>query len=388
MFGKKLILYATLAALTLAFTGANARAQSTSVFADGLIAPVRIIPTPLGNWLVAESGSGPNTGRISILDRNGNRRTLLDGLPSAPTPPFGDPSGPQGLELRGRTLFIGIGAGDGTQNGPLEGTEVPNPNPSSPILSSVLVAHFSAEVEKRSAGFTLTLADHAALAAGQEVILTNGGGDRTTVELLADFPNFAPAPLPFFPDNVRASNPFALAVAGKHLYVADAAMNEVRKVNLRSGFTETLASFPPRPNPLPFGPPVLDAVPDGIRLFGNQLLVPLLIGFPFPVGMSEVRAVDLDTGGDQPFIVGLSSAIDVIPGKTAGNRGQFFVLEFSADMLANAPGRLLRFDSPSAPPVVIANDLITPTSLARDQASGDLFVAEIFTGRVIRVRLL
>ena len=52
-----------------------------------------------------------------------------------------------------------------------------------------------------------------------------------------------------------------------------------------------------------------------------------------------------------------------------------------------APGRLSRYDQPDGPPVVIAADLRTPTSLARDPASGDLFVTEIFTGRIIRVKV-
>src|SRR5688572_18342598 len=111
---KRLSLLLTATALILALLSPTASAQSatSSVFATGLKAPIKIITSPKGNLLVAEAGMGPNTGRISILDLSGNRRTLLDGLPSGFAPPDGAPSGPSGLAFRGRTLFVVIGSGD------------------------------------------------------------------------------------------------------------------------------------------------------------------------------------------------------------------------------------------------------------------------------------
>ena len=69
--------------VALVSINANAQTATTTVFATGRRAPTKIITTPKGNLLVAEAGSGPNTGRVSIIDRNGNRRTLVDGLPLA-----------------------------------------------------------------------------------------------------------------------------------------------------------------------------------------------------------------------------------------------------------------------------------------------------------------
>jgi hypothetical protein len=69
--------------LVAALTVLNAPAQST-VFATGLQTPIRLLFTPRGSLLVSEGGPFPataNTGRVSILDRSGNRRTLLEGLP-------------------------------------------------------------------------------------------------------------------------------------------------------------------------------------------------------------------------------------------------------------------------------------------------------------------
>jgi hypothetical protein len=365
--------------------GARAWAQSTSIFSTGLKAPSRIVITPRGNLLVAESGQGPNTGRLSLIDRKtGQRRTILDGLPAGP-PPEGGTSGPSGLALRGSTLFMTIGAGDGVLAGPFPGTEKANPNPSSPIISSVLAIHASANVENSSAGFALTPADHATLK-NNPVTLSNGQGDTLRVELIVDFPNFQPEPRPDFSDNVRASNPFGVAVSGNLLYVVDASLNKLVTVGVESGNTATLATFAQVPNPLfPLGPPNVDAVPDSVRLYGDQLLVTYLTGFPFAPGASRVRRVDQVTGAQSDFINNLNSAIDVLPVRHSGNKEQFYVLEFSTNQRQNAPGRLLLFESPTAAPVVIAAPLISPTGMARDRQTGDIFIAEMFTGRIMRV---
>lgn len=375
------------AALFCVLASARANAQAVSVFATGLQTPGKIVLTPEGNLLVAESGGAPNTGRVSIIDRNGNRRTLIAGLPSGFSAE-GGPSGPQGLGLSGRTLFVAIGVGDATLAGPIGGTEVPNPNPSSPILSSVLAIHYSADVGKGTQGFTLTLANHFTLAGGGDVTFNNGAGNIITVELLADFLNYVPDPLPFFAGNVRHSNPFGLVVAAKDVYVADGGMNAVMKVNILTGHTQTVTTFPPRPNPLPFGPPVIEAVPDGIQIVNGQLLVTLLTGFPFVPGLSEVRRVDVTSGASTTFIGGRSSAIDVVAGKSAGSSAQYYVLEFSTDFLADAPGQLLLFPSPVTAPKVIAGGLISPSGMVRDAATGDIYITEIFTGRIIKVKTL
>jgi hypothetical protein len=61
----------------------NLMAQSPENVATGLLRPAKIVQSQLGNLLVAEVGTAaPNTSRISIVDASGNRRTLIDGLPS------------------------------------------------------------------------------------------------------------------------------------------------------------------------------------------------------------------------------------------------------------------------------------------------------------------
>lgn len=374
----------TLIVLTFVFalSGIKATAQCPgSTFVNGLQGPSKIIQTPLGNLLVAEFGTEtPNTGRISIISEGGTRRTLLDGLPSGIND-VGDVVGITGLYLRGRTLYITTGQGDATLAGPFPGTEIANPNPSSPIYNSVLAIHFSAAVENTITGFTLSSANQQALANGQELNFgKKGGGVR--VELIANLPDYVSAPLPSFPSNVRHSNLYGLTGIGNRLYVVDAGLNAVHEIEIGTGESSILTVFPPIPNPLPFGPPVIEAVPTNIRVYGNQLLVTLLRGFPFPPNTAQVMAVNPQTGTSSPFISGLTSAIDVLP-----HNGGFLTLEISTNLLTGQPGRLQYWSSPAGPPTVISNCLIGPSSMVYDQRTGTLFVTEIFTGRIIQIPL-
>ena len=336
----------------LATVAANAQCPA-SVVTNGLKAPTKITFSTLGNLLVAEQGDGPNTGRISIIDKiSGARRTLIDGLPAGFSAPNNDPSGPSGLVMRGRTLYVSIGAGDSVINGNIPGvTFLPNPSPSSSLFSSVLAVHLDANVEKHTAGFTLSVADQSSLKSDNKLNLANVNGEKLSVELLADFPDYAPEPNPLDPNNVRVSNPFGIEIAGDRLYIADASANAVREVDLASGSFNSLSTFAPLPNNRGFGPPVVEAVPDSIHLVDKQLLVTLLSGFPFPIGNAEVRAVDIATGTNTSFITGLTSAIDVLSEADGG----FLTLEFSTDMLAGMPGRLSFYASPSASPLVLAD---------------------------------
>src|SRR5215212_109312 len=309
---NKLALYLS-AALACALAATAARAQSVSVFTGGLKGPTKVVMTSKGNLLVTESGDAPNAGRLSVIDRQTRaRRTILDGLPAGPSSEGGI-SGPSGLAVQGRTVYVAIGAGDGVLPGPVPGSEKANPNPSSPLLSSLLAVRVPSNVEETTAGFTLNAADHAALKGGARLTLSNGAGDKLTVELVADFPDYTPEPRPDFADNVRASNPFGVAVNGNLIYVVDASQNIVRVVGAESGAYRTLVSFKPYDNPLPFGPPVIDAVPNSVRLFGDRLLVTTLTGFPFPPGVAQVLQVDAVGEEYSPLIDGLTAGIDVLP---------------------------------------------------------------------------
>lgn len=390
MFTKKSLLPIVFTLLALIFGISETKAQTSSVFVTGLKAPGKIIyvPNP-GYFLVSESGDVqvPNSGRISLITEQGERFTLLDGLPSGPATPNGDVSGPSAMWLEGDHLFIAIGAGNEVLNGPFPGTEIPNPNPNSPLFSSVLVLLFHHEgFQPTDYNYQLMPADHARLASGETLILGNNV-PQAAVRVVANFPDFTPEPRPNFSGNVRSSNPFGIVYTPNNtLYVSDAAQNNIRTVNPINGTIGTLITFPPRPNPnMPPIPPFIDAVPDGLRLFGNQLLVPLLTGAPFIQGFSEIRSIDLMTGTNSPFITGLTSAIDVLPVSCGKSCDQFYTLEVSTNLPMGAPGRMQLFTSPSGTPNTIVSNLISPTSMAFHSPSGDIFVTEVFTGRIIRI---
>jgi hypothetical protein len=379
----KSCLVAGAALLALPWAAGAARAADPD-----LQRPAKLALTPLGNLLVAEVGTAAapaNTGRVSIVSPNGHRRTLIDGLPSAPTNAANTPSGPSGLYLAGRTLYVVIGEGDPTLPGPLPRTEVPNPDVASPIFSSVLAVHFGAAVERFTTGVTLTLADHTALKNGAKLVRKDADGRKVTIELIVDFPDYLPEPLPTLAANVRHSHPYGVVADDDYLYVVDGGYNLVHKVEIATGEYETLVAFPVTPNPTPFGPPVVENVPTSIRWDGDQLLVTLLSGFPFVPGLSQVRTIDPETGDDAALITGLSSAIDVLPLQVDGVTVGYLTLEYSQAHLAGGPGRLQLFTLLGS--AVLDDELTTPASMVYDRKSDSVIIASISTGELIVIPL-
>ena len=390
-------LLSTVTAAVAVLAAAEARAQCpVTEVTSGLQFPLGISQSNQGNLLVSETGTLGvlHSGRISILDRSGNSRTLLDGLPSA-TNDVNEPAGPAGLFMRGRTLYVAIGIGDTIQAvGAGSVARIANPNPSSPIFSSILAIHFSAAVEKVTAGFSLATTDHQVLANSEKLRLSNDDGDRIAIELIANFPDFTPNPLPTFAANVRGVNPFDLVGIGDQLYVTDGGQNLVWQVDIPTGGFWVLTSFPnianplfnPTPPPPSLGGPFVEAVPTGIREFNGQLLVTLFRGFPFPPGTSVVEQIDPATGNHVPFITGLKAAIDVLPLTDDGETTDHLVLQHASGPVLSGPGLLMRLQASGGPPIVITNCLNRPTSMTRDEKSGALFITEIVNGRVVVIR--
>ena len=395
--------------------------QTGTVHTTGLTTPNKIINAPDNSLIVAEAGAtAPNTGRLSIVDRtSGARHTLVSGLPSALNflggNPAGDPSGPSGLNLRGNRLLITIGSGDSVLPGAGPGLEVPNPTPSSPIFSSVLELTLPGGFATLDSPFVMTSAHQATIDGGDPVTLTNTEGVSLTVRLVVDFPNSRPAPTPTVPTNVKASNPYGIDTFQKSAYVADAGHNEIKIVNLSTGDWAVFTTFPNRPNPTPVGGPFIEAVPTNIHRIGNRMLVTLLTGFPFVPNLAEVRRVSLKVPGHEQFIGGLTSAMDIlhigddkesaveargVAGKSIfvqeesrvtpqvidpGDGSAFYTLEFSTNMLMGAPGRLRFYETPDAAPVNLLSNLITPTSMTRDDDTGNLYITNIGPGTITKV---
>ncbi|HEU0120766.1 MAG TPA: ScyD/ScyE family protein [Bryobacteraceae bacterium] len=350
------------------------------VVATGLEGPQKLILTPGGNFLVTETNKKPNSGRVSLVTRGGARRTLVDGLPSG-TDSQGDGGGPTAMALRDRTLYVAIGVGEIEKR--VDNAVVHNPDGlSSPLFASVLAFQFNGNVDTLTGTFALSKEQHQALADGDAVTLQDGAGATAQVSLLADLPNSTPEGAGY-----RFSNPWGLALSpdGTALWLTDASMNTLSRIDTGTGRRTTTARFPSLPNGSGFGPPQVDAVPTSVRVYGNQLLVSFLTGFPFLGGNARVLAVNPDSRTTEPFIFNITSSTDILWRERAGQASQFYVLEFSTNQLANpaVPGRLLRYES-GQERTVVADNLQAPVSLALDAASNELFVLEL-TGRIVKV---
>ena len=365
------------------------QAQTPAVFATGLLNPSKLTLTAGGNLLVTEAATAPNSGRISLVDKSGVRKTLIDGLPSGLAAPNFAPDGTNGVLVQRNVVFILNGEGDGFRAGAKPNTTVPNPaGPSSPNFSSIMKLTLTGSVDSAAGGFVMTPAHQSALADGNSVTLTDSTGTTATLEMVTDFRDGVADPVTGW----RNSRPFGLAALDARpdkLYVSDAGLNLIYEVTVSTGRTRVLTRFAPIPNPPgAAGPPVSEAVPSSIRPYGDQLLVTLLHGFPFPQGGSQVNLVDPTTGAGAPFIVNLTSAIDVaaIDVSTfalAGNRPVFFTLEYSTNQLAGLPGRVTRYDS--AQGKIIADGLSGPTNLAYDASSQTLYVLSHDAGNILKV---
>lgn len=366
---------------------ASAAAQVVQTHVGGLRSPAKLLALPDGQLLVAEAGNGPNTGRVSLIDRDARRFTVIDGLPSGLHAPRLDPSGPSGLVLDGRRLFVLIGNGDIVLPGAGPGSEIPNPSASSPLFSTVLLLEF----ERDGAiplGFALPVSAQSQLANGNATYLWNAVGEAVRVSRLADFPDYVAEPRPDEPRNVRLANPYGMVGNSTALTVVDASMNLVWHVPITPELQapQILARFAPVPNTLPgVGPPVSEAVPASIRVAGNDYLVSFLTGFPFGPGAASVWRVNRTSGATERVATGLQTAIDVLP--LTSDAQHLYVLEYSQSFLTGAPGRLLLVDVARGTRLVLADNLTTPTSMARDTQAGDLFVAEFTANRIVRVLL-
>jgi hypothetical protein len=357
--------------------------QQAAVFASGLLNPAKIILGPSGGLLAAEVGRTSNSGRVSVISSSGVRTTLIDGLPSGLSTPNNDPDGVNGLLLDGNTLYIAIGEGDLYAPGPAPGTTIVRAGAiSSPIFDTLLRVDLPESVDRITTPFTLAAADHTALFNGNPVTLTNSSGEKATVSVLTEF-RFRPDAV----EIIKHSHPYGLAKLDSdpnHLYVNDAGLNLVHQIDVTTGRKRTLVQFPQVPNLGSTPPPVVDAVPDNIRAYGDQLLVTFLTGFPFTPGDSRVMRVDPQTGATTPFIFGLSSAIDIAyRARPNGERPQFFVLEYSAGLAANQPGRVQVFNSPTGQ--ILASGINGASSLALDTTNNKLYIASRTDGTILEM---
>jgi hypothetical protein len=355
-------------------------------FVQGLQFPQRLIFTPRGNLLVSEGGTEtPNTGRVSLIGRDGTRRSLLEGLPAGHGHGI-TAFGPAGMGLDQRVLYLVIGEGD-VQVGP---PFTPNLNgPSSPIFASVLRIQFSADIDTITSGFQMPgLAAHWALLDGYEVELRNSSGDRATVYLLTAFRTWVRNVLGSAA-LMRPADPYSavLDAANNSLYVVDSSSETLVKVNTLTGRYAVLTRFQPLERMTPAGPQYVDNVPTAVCPAGDSYLLSFLSAAPFPAGESTVRSWSPSDGpwtAGTTVIRGLTRAVDMTCLRGQGATPRVVTVEYLTDAAnPNAPtGRVQMFDGSDKR--VLAEGLLLPVGVAQDPISNELFVVTL-GGQILRL---
>ena len=364
-------------------------AFAQTVIVQGLQLPQRIIATQSGFLLITEGGTAtPHTGRLSLVDLHGTRRSLIEGLPAAPghgVMAFG----PTGLALRGRVLYLLLGQGDLLTGPPF----VINPDgPSSPIFNCVLRVEFSADIDAIQSPFRMEELDGWTLHDGSDLQLRNVTGERATVHLLtrfaASFRNILGGPASY-----RYTDPYTawLDSAGTSLYIVDAGAETLVRVETTTGHSRVLTRFQPHQRATPEGLQYVDNVPTSGCAIGETIYLSFLTGSPFPQGEASVTSWTPQNGSwyaPIPFVRGLTMVNDLVclRGSTPAVP-RLATIEISTDsaIRLNPPtGRVQLFEGSQRR--VVAENLPLPTGAVEDPLTGDLFVLTL-TGSIFRFPL-
>ncbi|MEO6759689.1 MAG: ScyD/ScyE family protein [Saprospiraceae bacterium] len=316
--------------------GGLLHAQNYTVMADSLRLPVGLEAAAGGNLWVVESGYGFNDGAVSLLESDGTILPVIVGLPA-----FFD-----------TTTHENVGA--------WHTLILPNNRLAVMSAASGQLAIFDLTGFQPGVNPPMTLANSVAAFNIAEFALGNG---------------------------FMESDPYSVAVdAAQNYYVADAAANAIIKVT-PAGVMSVFATFPPFPNPLPFGPPVIDAVPTRILAKpGGGFYVCTLTGFPFLDGAAAVYTVD-GTGSVTPYATGLTQVTDLA---LDANTGDLYALQIGHfDLMGMPPG----YAPNSAKVTRIKTDGSRETAAEGFDLSagmtldgqGNLYVSELGKGRVLKI---
>jgi len=183
------------------------------------------------------------------------------------------------------------------------------------------------------------------------------------------------------------SNPYDVVAFGGGFLVSNSGANAVLRIDAEGNITP-FAIFEARENPLfpNIGGPTMNQVPTGMVVGPDgAVYVSTLTGFPFPTGEARVyRLSDSNSDGDAlddgemtVYADGLTTATDL----AFDENGDLVVTEFSTNMLAQAPGRVVRVSNGNIE--VIAGGVISPTGVI--VMDGRVIVSQEFTGLVTDV---
>lgn len=320
------------------------------VVGDGLFAPLGLALLPDGSLLVAEEGTGKrdDSAGVTLITANGQIGRLVSGLPSSRD--SGDLAGVNlvGVSRDRSLIYIGnFGAGH-LWTLPLEKIL----QPASPPKAMLPETPFTPD------------------ALGQAMRRLN---------------------------NVMLVNPFDITFSPDgYPVVTDASGNGVAVEN-PDGTTRFFHRFAPLVDP---NQPIqtVEAVPTGIERFGDAYLVTLTGGCPYPAGVGQVVAVDMQRR-QQTVLDGLNMPIDV----AFGPDGSLWVLEFamftpgascftgtgyqvnSGRLSRVPPGCLTQRGLREGCRLETVLDQLNFPGAVLPAPDGSLYISEVFPGRVLRV---
>lgn len=246
---KKQLLFLAFALVSTVF---SLSAQSTpKIVAQGFnTGLIGIEVDAEGNIWVTEHGTGNDDGRVSIIDKDGNTTVFMTGLPSTYIQGAGETVGSfRTIQMANNKVLIVIGEGTHAQSEALLIVDKSTFTPGTPLTLANVEQTIKLGTYMHGLGFV-------------------------------------------------QSDPYNLTSdADGNLFIADAGANSIVKWEKTTGNLSVIKTLTGNPNPLPFGPPVIDPVPTKVLAKPDgSFHVCQLTGFPFIEGAAKVY--NLTAAGD------------------------------------------------------------------------------------------
>jgi hypothetical protein len=253
-----------------------------TVVANGFALPIGVETDPYGRIWVAESGTGNNDGKVSLVTSDGSKYPALVNFESYKID-NGEIEGPAHMLFSGGSLYILGGRGK---------------------MYKANVAAFKPGDPSKDAS-ALEVQDIGAF--------------------VLDY-NFV--------NKIYQTHTYGITEGPDGaLYITDASSNAVIK-RAKNGVLSVLAEVPGIPNTTPVGPPVIESVPTSIYYDGQNFLVTTLLGFPFPSGKARIYKIS-KSGVVSIHQDGFTTLVDIAEGGRKGRlvmeHGQFGQMGFVAN---------------------------------------------------------
>lgn len=311
------------------------QAQPTIVgqgFVNGLIG---VEVDAEGNIWVVEYGTGNDDGKVSIIAPDGSVSTFMNGLPSALNPLTGEIAGSfRTWQMPDNKVAVLVGEGPHPQGEALLMVDKSDYTPGSPLdLNDV----------EQTYKFGTFVHDQGLLQSDPYNIVWDENGD---------------------------------------MLVADAGANAILKYEVATDEISFAAQLPGVPNPLPFGPPVSDAVPTDIvaKRDHSGYYVCQLTGFPFVDNAATVYNLD-NEGNLTPWQTGFTLLTDMGYDPRDSNLcvlqfSQFGLIDTVLNFIPGA-GKLIKLYEDGSREV-LADGFIGLTPSFTFDSAGDLYVTDVF----------